>query len=132
MESEQIDFKGFIPDGLLRVSGPDFKSDAPEFYRRIEAEEPALKALYEKAAAAGKRLRFVAVLERPSGENREFTARIGIQEIGPEHPFYNVEGTDNAVIITTGFYPRGILIKGAGAGPEQTAGGLLNDIVAHN
>ena len=132
LESGQIDFKGFIPDSLLRASGPDFKSDAPEFYRRIEAEEPALKALYEKAAAAGKRLRFVAVLERPSGENREFTARIGVQEIGPEHPFYNVEGTDNAVIITTGFYPRGILIKGAGAGPEQTAGGLLNDIVAHN
>ena len=54
---------------------------------------------------------------------------IGLKEYDHSHPFYNVNGTDNCIIIKTGLYPRGIVIKGAGAGTKQTAQGLLNDII---
>ena len=43
---------------------------------------------------------------------------------------YNLEGTDNEVIITSENYPNSIVIRGAGAGAPQTAGGLLGDILS--
>ncbi|MBR4094932.1 MAG: hypothetical protein IKK23_05965 [Bacteroidales bacterium] len=33
------------------------------------------------------------------------------------------------MVITTEYYPQGVVIKGAGAGARQTASGLLNDIL---
>ncbi|MBQ5828356.1 MAG: hypothetical protein IIW47_06135, partial [Bacteroidales bacterium] len=53
-----------------------------------------------------------------------------LKSIGASHPFYTLEGTDNAVIIESDYYPNAIVIKGAGAGAKQTAGGVLNDILS--
>jgi aspartokinase/homoserine dehydrogenase 1 len=78
---------------------------------------------YEKAAAAGRKLRYVASVDA------EGHATVGLQEVGPESPLFGLRGTDNAVLITTGDYPSPMLIQGAGAGTRQTAGGLLNDIM---
>ena len=76
-----------------------------------------------KASAAGKKVRYVASVDA------EGHAVVGLQEVGPESPLYNLRGTDNAILITTGDYPSPMLIQGAGAGTRQTAGGLLNDIL---
>ena len=56
-------------------------------------------------------------------------AVVGLQEVEHDSPLYNLHGTDNAILITTGDYPSPMLIQGAGAGTRQTAGGLLNDIL---
>jgi 5,10-methenyltetrahydrofolate synthetase len=55
--------------------------------------------------------------------------RVGLIEVDSTHPFYSLEGSDNAMLITTEYYPNGVVIKGAGAGARQTASGLLNDIL---
>lgn len=78
---------------------------------------------YKKAAASGKKLRYVASVDA------EGHAVVGLQEVGPDSPLYSLRGTDNAILITTGDYPSPMLIQGAGAGTRQTAGGLLNDIM---
>lgn len=97
--------------------------------------EPRLKKLYEQAKSAGKKLRFVAKLEANkasqsrSSEKSTPDISIGIEAVGTQHPFYHVDGSDNAVFLTTEFYPQGIVIRGAGAGARQTASGLLNDIL---
>jgi aspartokinase/homoserine dehydrogenase 1 len=97
--------------------------------------EPQLKKLYDAATKAEKKLRFVAKLETnkaaASGkaEKNSRIINIGIEAIDSQHPFYHVDGSDNAVILTTEFYPQGIVIRGAGAGARQTASGLLNDIL---
>jgi bifunctional aspartokinase / homoserine dehydrogenase 1 len=97
--------------------------------------EPQLKKLYDAATKAEKKLRFVAKLETnkaaASGktEKNSRIINIGIEAIDAQHPFYHVDGSDNAVILTTEFYPQGIVIRGAGAGARQTASGLLNDIL---
>ena len=78
---------------------------------------------YKKAAAFGKKLRYVASVDA------EGHAVVGLQEVGPDSPLYSLRGTDNAILITTGDYPSPMLIQGAGAGTRQTAGGLLNDIM---
>jgi len=45
-----------------------------------------------------------------------------LQLIGPEHPFYNLEGSDNIVLFFTDRYPvNPLIIKGAGAGADVTA-----------
>ncbi len=82
-----------------------------------------IKQRYKKAAASGKKLRYVASVDA------EGHAVVGLQEVGPDSPLYSLRGTDNAILITTGDYPSPMLIQGAGAGTRQTAGGLLNDIM---
>lgn len=147
IEGSYIDFEGFVPQEILAPEKVSFPEYADDFYKKLEVYEPVLKAEYEQAAKEGKRLRFVATLDKMNSlgrkaylavdpelakENAHTVAHIGLQAVGTDHPFYNLEGTDNAVIITSDFYPRGIVIQGAGAGARQTAGGILNDILRIN
>ena len=130
IEREDIDFQGFIPDSIMCNSITNFPEYAQEFYAKLEDYEPTLKEQYNAAAAKGEKLRFIAALDAT-----ECTAAgkpkctISLKSIGKEHPFYTLEGTDNAVIIESDYYPNAIVIKGAGAGAKQTAGGVLNDIL---
>ena len=132
LEATHIDFQGFIPDSVLAPQGASFAEDEQYFYSALEAHEPVLKAAYEKAASENKKLRFMAVLDK-SGNNLEDgnqgIFRIALAEVDASHPFYSLEGSDNAMLITTEYYPNGVVIKGAGAGARQTASGLLNDIL---
>lgn len=126
IEASDIDFKGFVSDNVLSTTGAPFAQEADTFYAALEAEEPILKAAYEKAAAQNRKLRFMAVLDKTQEKS---VYRIALAEVDRTHPFYSLEGSDNAMVITTEHYPNGIVIKGAGAGAKQTAGGLLNDIL---
>lgn len=78
---------------------------------------------YRAAASKGCRLRYVASVEAGG------RASVGLAEVAPDSPLYSLRGTDNAILITTRDYPSPMLIQGAGAGPRQTAGGLLGDIL---
>ena len=49
---------------------------------------------YKKAAASGKKLRYVASVDA------EGNAVVGLQEVGPESPLYSLRGTDNAILTT--------------------------------
>lgn len=97
--------------------------------------EGKLKKLFKEAEVEGRKLRFCVEMEcndackatgKTAAKEKLFA---GVKAFGQEHPFYNVEGSDNALYITTEFYPQGVLIRGAGAGAKQTASGLLNDIL---
>lgn len=126
IESQDVDFTGFIPDNIMAQHITDFNGYAQEFYQKLKEYEPVMLEQYNRAKEAGKKLRFIAQLDNTNG----LKCSIGLKSIGCEHPFFSLEGTDNAVIIESEFYPNGIVIKGAGAGAKQTAGGLLNDILA--
>ena len=89
--------------------------------------EAALLAAYTEATASGRRLRYVASLRRAASR---WSATVGLQAVGPDSPLYTLTGTDNCAVITTADYPSPLEICGAGAGPRQTAAGLLQDILA--
>ena len=126
-----MDFNGFIPEEIMCSTRTNFKEYAEEFYAKLADYEPQLKAQYDAAAAKGEKLRFIAALDATAlQENGKPACSISLRSIGPEHPFYTLEGTDNAVIIESEYYPNAIVIKGAGAGARQTAGGVLNDILS--
>jgi len=53
-----------------------------------------------------------------------------LQPIAPDHPFYNLEGSDNIVLFFTDRYPKNpLIIKGAGAGAAVTASGIFADVI---
>ena len=53
---------------------------------------------------------------------------MGLEFVAEDHPFYSLSGTDASIILYSRLYPNGIRVAGAGAGAEQTASGLINDI----
>ena len=109
------------------VLGPEFfTGKVDEFYAKLAENEENFAASYRAAAEKGLRQRFVASLIKTE---EGYKAEMGIQNVGPEHPLFNLCGTDNAAIIKTDFYPSPLVIQGAGAGARQTASGVLNDII---
>ena len=124
IEREEIEFSGLVPEELL-----DPALSPEEFYRKLEAYEPEMKKIYGQAASEGKRLRFTARYAAPEKEGERPVYKVALTGVDAAHPFYAIEGSDNAFAIKSLFYPNGIVIKGAGAGAVQTAGGVLNDIL---
>lgn len=115
---------------ICPILGPEFfegKVDA--FYKKLEDNEAAFAAQYEAAASKGLRQRFIASLVKDETSPFGYKAKMALENVGPEHPLYNLCGTDNAAIIKTDFYPSPLVIQGAGAGAYQTASGVLNDIL---
>ena len=77
---------------------------------------------YTEAASNGLKLRYIASITPDS-------ATVGLRAVGEDSPFYSLRSTDNLVRIISDAYPSGITVSGSGAGPFQTAGGLLHDIL---
>ena len=124
IERADVEFKGILPEEII-----DPGRSMDEFYKKLEEYEPQMKELYGKAVSAGKRLRFAACYKAAEKEGGKPLCKVSLTAVESSHPFYAIEGSDNAFAITSLFYPNGIVIKGAGAGAVQTAGGILNDIL---
>ena len=107
---------------LARVAG--FPLEEKDVLLTPFPAEAGLAAAYAEANAQGRRLRYVARLD---GQGH---ATVGLQAAGPDSPLYTLTGTDNCAVITTADYPSPQVIRGAGAGPRQTAAGVLHDILA--
>lgn len=127
--------KGYTePDPSVDLSGKDVLRKVLILSRvagiPLEESQVSLESIpadiakrYAAAAAKGCKLRYVASVDA------EGKAVVGLQEVGPDSPLFNLSGTNNAILITTTDYPSPMLIQGAGAGTRQTAGGILNDIL---
>jgi bifunctional aspartokinase / homoserine dehydrogenase 1 len=116
LEMEQITNNSFMPLSCMQGSVDDF-------YKAMAREEAHFKALYDKATAAGCKLKFVAQYD--AGK-----ASVGLQHIDPQHDLYHLYGKDNIVLFYTNRYPeQPLVIKGAGAGAEVTASGVFADII---
>ncbi|MDR1984189.1 MAG: bifunctional aspartate kinase/homoserine dehydrogenase I [Prevotellaceae bacterium] len=118
VEQNDIANKTFLTDEY-------FNGNVDDFYLMIDKNEAYFKEMYDKANVENKKLRFIASI-------KDGKAKIGLEKIDNSHPFYNLNGTDNAVILYTDFYQSPIIIQGAGAGTKQTASGILNDILLIN
>jgi aspartokinase/homoserine dehydrogenase 1 len=75
-------------------------------------------------ASKGKRWRFVATLDNGNGS-------VALEEVEADSPFYNLEGSNNIILITTDRYNEyPMQIKGYGAGAGVTAAGVFSDIMS--
>jgi bifunctional aspartokinase / homoserine dehydrogenase 1 len=94
--------------------------DAAEFVRRLPEADAPFVSRRAAAVARGHRLRYVA----------DGQARVGLQEVGPDHPCFDVAGTDNLIAIRSERYRESPLtVRGPGAGPAVTAAGVFADIL---
>ena len=117
LSREEVRKRLFIPELFFEAEPAAFM----EALKDIDSEFENMRAGAEER---GERLRFVAVLDR--GE-----ACVELQSVDANHPFYNLEGSNNVILITTERYKEyPMVIKGYGAGAEVTAAGVFADIIS--
>ena len=117
LEQEDVEKHLFVPDDFFEGTLEDFWQKVPtlddqfELRRRILEEE-------------GKHWRFVARLE-------DGKASVGLMEVGRDHPFYGLEGSNNIILLTTErYHDYPMMIQGYGAGAGVTAAGVFADIMS--
>jgi aspartokinase/homoserine dehydrogenase 1 len=116
VEMDEINNNSFMPESCM-------KGTVDDFYAAMAKEEAYFKKLFEKANAAGCKLKFVA-------SYNEGKASVGLQHIDPKHDLYHLYGKDNVVLFYTDRYKeQPMVVKGAGAGAEVTASGVFADII---
>ena len=117
LEQEDVEKHLFIPNEFFEGSIEDFWKNLPTLDTDFEARRKVLEA--EK-----KHWRFVAKLENGKGS-------VSLQEVGEHHPFYDLEGSNNIILLTTERYHEyPMLIQGYGAGASVTAAGVFADIMS--
>jgi aspartokinase/homoserine dehydrogenase 1 len=113
---EDISNETFMPASCMT-------GDVENFYKEMAKQEAHFKKIYQKAADAGTKLKFVASFENGK-------ASVGLQQVGPQHDFYHLYGKDNVVLFYTDRYiDQPLVVKGAGAGADVTASGVFADII---
>lgn len=101
-----------------------FDGSLDEFWATIHELDTHFENLRQRLESENKKLRFVAKYENGRCE-------VGLQEIEQNHPFYDLEGSNNIVQITTERYKEyPMIIKGYGAGASVTAAGVFADIIS--
>ncbi len=107
----------FIPDKYFQGSLDDFWKTIPAMDAEFEAKRKVLEA-------ENKHWRFVAKLENG-------VAEVGLQAVDSRHPFYDLEGSNNIIMITTErYHDYPMIIKGYGAGASVTSAGVFADIIS--
>lgn len=117
LSQEDVECHLFVPDSFFVGSVEDFWAKLPSLDADFEERRKQLED-------EGKVWRFVASLS-------EGQARVSLQEINHDHPFYVLEGSNNIVMLTTERYNEyPMLIQGYGAGASVTAAGVFADIMS--
>ena len=117
LELSDIKNDSFLPEEVIRSSNND------ELLKSIDRNENHFRSILENAIEKNKRLKYVAELKKGK-------ATVGLKEIDENHSFYDLKGSDNIVLFYTSRYKdQPLIVKGAGAGADVTAGGIFGDII---
>ena len=117
LETEDVEKSLFIPDEMFEGTLEDFMQKLPSLDADFEARR-------KKLAAENKRWRFVATWDEGKGS-------VALREVELGHPFYDLEGSNNIILLTTERYKEyPMLIQGYGAGAAVTAAGVFADIMS--
>lgn len=117
VEQEDVEKNLFVPEEYFRGSLDEFWQKLPELDEDFEARRKQLEA-------EGKRWRFVATMD--GGKTS-----VELKAVDRNHPFYNLEGSNNIVLLTTERYKEyPMQIQGYGAGASVTAAGVFANIMS--
>ena len=108
----------------LFVPAPFFEGCIDDFWKHLPELDAGFEERRKKLEAEGKRLRFVATVDHGK-------TSVALKEVDSSHPFYNLEGSTNIVMLTTERYKEyPMLIQGYGAGASVTAAGVFANIMS--
>ena len=117
IEFNDIINEQFLPMSCLETKGYE------NFIQSLIKEKNHFNNLLDEAINKNERLKYVA--EMTNGK-----AKVSLKSVDKNHPFYNLEGSDNIVLFYTSRYSKQpLIVKGAGAGAEVTAAGIFADII---
>lgn len=117
VEQEDVEKNLFVPEEYFRGSLDEFWQKLPELDENFEVRRKQLEA-------EGKRWRFVATMD--GGKTS-----VELKAVDRNHPFYNLEGSNNIVLLTTERYKEyPMQIQGYGAGASVTAAGVFANIMS--
>ena len=124
VEQADVEKHLFVPDEYFEGSVDDFWKKLPQLDADFETRRKAL-------AAKGCKWRFVARMEVEDGNEQKVSVSVGLQEIPSNHSFYELEGSNNIVTLTTKRYKEyPMLIQGFGAGASVTAAGVFANVLS--
>ncbi|HEX2920942.1 MAG TPA: bifunctional aspartate kinase/homoserine dehydrogenase I [Bacteroidales bacterium] len=116
LEKNDVKVEKFLPDDC-------FAGDINEFFDRLKDLDAKFEEKRKELVKENKKWRFFAKLE--NGE-----ASVGLVAVDAKHPSFNLEGSNNIVLMTTERYNElPLVIKGYGAGADVTAGGIFADMM---
>lgn len=116
VEADEMEKQLFIPASLFEGSLDEFWAGLPALDAQFEAERKRL-------VSENKRWRFVA-------EWADGKGKVSLREIPLGHPFYDLEGSNNIILLNTERYREyPMLIQGYGAGAAVTAAGVFADVL---
>lgn len=117
VEQEDVEKHLFVPDEYFEGSVEDFWRKLPQLDADFEARRKVLES-------ENKKWRFVAKLENGR-------TSVSLQTVDMRHPFYDLEGSNNIVLLNTERYMEyPMLIQGYGAGASVTAAGVFANIIS--
>lgn len=117
IEQSDVIMKPFIPAACFKGSLDDFWKEVATLDEQFEAERKVLES-------QGKRWKFVGTLDNGK-------ASVELRKVDQGHPFYDLEGSNNIILLTTERYNEyPMMIRGYGAGASVTAAGVFADIIS--
>ena len=116
VEQEEVEKQLFVPEKYFEGTVEEFWNTLPELDADFEARRKALEA-------QGLRWRFVAKMEKGQ-------TSVSLETVDAMHPFYQLEGSNNIILITTErYHDYPMMIRGYGAGASVTAAGVFANIM---
>lgn len=113
----QVKVEPLLPAGLRKGGTVE------QFFKKLPAVDAAYAKRVAIAAKAGKVLRYI-------GRVHGTRCAVTLQTVAKDSPFGGLSGGDNLVVFTTQRYRTNpLIVRGPGAGPDVTAGGVLADIL---
>ena len=117
VEKTDVEAHLFIPDEF-------FEGSIEEFWKNLPKLDADFEARRKQLDAEGKRWRFVATFDHGK-------LSVALKVVDRTHPFYNLQGSNNIVALTTERYREyPMLIQGYGAGASVTAAGVFANIMS--
>ncbi len=116
IEKEDVEVNKFLPDDC-------FEGDINNFFEKVKGYDNDFEEKRKELVKQNKKWRFFATLD-------EGKAKVELLTIGMDHPSFNLEGSNNIILLTTTRYHElPMVIKGYGAGADVTAAGVFADIM---
>lgn len=117
VEQEEVVKHLFVPSHY-------FDGTLEDFWKALPALDASFEQERQKLEREGKRWRFVATMELGRMQVALETVQVG-------HPFYNLEGSNNVVLLTTErYHDYPMVIQGYGAGASVTAAGVFANVMS--
>ena len=116
IEKEDVIVNKFLPEEC-------FRGDLNEFFEKVKEYDADFEIKRKELTKQNLKWRFFATMEMGR-------ARVELLTISSEHPSFNLEGSNNIILLTTNRYNElPMVIKGYGAGAEVTAAGVFADLM---